>query len=285
MSQFEKPDLGMEPRPATTVSYSFFQRSLTNQNCQHYIFRDTGAKKLQFTDCDFSYCFFERAYFHNCTFVNCKFVGARFVDCNFRGATFEGCSFEYATFRQTQIAHKQILVNLPAWPNVRRELVRSLRKNAEGSGDAEAVKVFVREELTAAREHLKKAREGKESYYAQKYKGLANRISVRWQSLWVWLDWHVWGHGEYPWRIVRTIALTFGGAVVWQVTTDPATSMTMPLIDLSHAIAGHLKGIIYSYLGLKVVSMSDGMAAFLGLARYISLGLFISVLYKTMSRR
>jgi len=285
MSESVQLDLGVEPRPAATVSYSFFQRSLTKQNCQHYIFRDTGAKKLQFEDCDFSYCLFERAYFHNCTFINCKFIGARFVDCNFRGATFDGCDFEYASFRQTLIAHKQLLVNLPAWPNVRRELVRSLRKNAEGLGDAEAVKAFVREELTAAREHLKKAREGKESYYAQKYKGVTNKISVHWQSLWVWLDWHVWGHGEYPWRIVRTIALIVCGAALWQISTDPTTSMAIPVNDLARAVTWHLKNVAYSFLGIKVASISDGMAAFLSLARYVSLGLFISILYKTLSRR
>ena len=177
MDSHELQKFGLVEKPVVIVESKFLTKSVDRANFQHHFFRNTGAKELTFQNCDFSFCVFERAYFHACEFINCKFIGARFIDCNFRGAIFDGCSFEYAIFKSTLVSLAEMLKNLPAWPNVRRELLRDLRLNAESIGDAEAVKEYVREELTASREHLKKAREGKESYYASKYKGVRKKLS------------------------------------------------------------------------------------------------------------
>src|SRR3546814_13073740 len=91
----------------------------------------------------FSYSVFTRAYFHETTFANCKFVGAQFIDCNFRNAKLRRTDFSYARFNGTTIPTDQIIQCLPSWPNVRRELLQMLRRNAASFGDYGSKKVFV----------------------------------------------------------------------------------------------------------------------------------------------
>lgn len=278
-------NMSLANRPVKVISDKFITKSVSLNNFQHHVFRDTGAKKLEFKDCDFSYCLFERAYFHGCEFVDCKFIGSRFVDCNFRNTAFDGCDFEYAVFKSTLVSHKQLLRNLPAWPNVRRELLRTLRINAENIGNEEAVKEYVREELAASREHLKKAREGKESYYAKKYKGLASKITIYWQSMSLWLDWHLWGHGEYPGKLIRTIVLILIISTFYRLFNDNTLSENTTLLTVYSLTIQYLIENMYVFVGVLPDKYPGGLGALLALARYISLGLFISVLYKRLARR
>ncbi|MHB8623881.1 MAG: pentapeptide repeat-containing protein [Sulfuricaulis sp.] len=285
MENSEIQKLGLERKPVTVIADQFLTRSVDHANFQHCLFHDTGAKKLLFKNGDFSYCVFERAYFHACTFIDCKFIGARFVDCNFRSASIEGCHFEYAIFKSTLISEKELLKNLPAWPKVRRELLRNLRINAESIGDAEAVKGYVREELAALREDLKKARDGKETYYAQKYNTLGKKLSVYWQSVWVWFDWHLWGHGEYPSRLLRTIIIGVTGAALYRVGTYhqfPVTTSPSSILSIS---AADYMDVVKAFVGVVPVSFPEGLAALLSIFRYVVLGLFISVLFRRLARR
>jgi len=274
-----------EDKPVKVVNDKIFTESLTGRSFQHHVFRDTGAKKLKFKDCDFSYCVFDRAYFHACEFEDCTFIGARFTDCNFRNTTFNGCKFEYAIFKSTLVSHHQILKNLPAWPNVQRELLRTLRINAENIGDAESVKEFVRYELAASREHLKKARDGKESYYAKKYKGFWNKANIYWQSVWLWIDWHLWGHGEYPGKLLSTIVGILVLLTFFRTLTDHSFNGDSTFYDALSLFLDYLLQNIYVFVGVIPDKFPQGLAALLALTRYISLGLFISVLYKRLARR
>jgi len=277
--------LGLVDKPVTVVTDQFLTKSVEEANFQHHLFRNTGAKNLTYKNCDFSYCVFERAYFHGCNFINCKFVGARFTECNFRGATFDGCEFEYAVFSSTLISHKELLKNLPAWPNVKRELLRGLRINAERTGDAEAAKIFVREELSASREHLQKAREAKERYYAQKYKGFTKKIAVYLDSFWTWLDWHLWGHGEYPGRLIRTISIGLVAAALYRLYADQEVSGATSLTHVMSMFLAYFRDVCYAFLGVVPESFPIALASVLSLFRYVVLGLFISVLYKRLARR
>ncbi len=274
-----------ENKPVKVIKDKFFTESLTEMSFQHHIFRDTGAKKLKFKDCDFSYCIFDRAYFHACEFEDCKFIGARFTDCNLRNTTFDGCDFEYTIFKSTLVSHNQMLKNLPAWPNVQRELLITLRINAENIGDGEAIKEYIRYELAASREHLKKAREGKEKYYAKKYKGPWNKIKIYWQSIWLWIDWHLWGHGEYPGKLFGTIVgilfvLTFFRLISGHSLNDESTFYEVFSLYLDYFLQN-----LYVFVGIMPDKFPQNLAALLALTRYISLGLFISVLYKRLARR
>jgi len=278
-------EASLEDRPVNIIVNKYFKNSITSINFQHHVFRDTGAKKLVFKNCDFSFCLLERAYFHACEFIDCKFIGARFVDCNFRNARFEGCQFEYSIFKSTLISHHQILKNLSPWPNVRRELLRTLRINAESIGDAEAVKEYVREELSASREHLKKARDGKESYYAKKYKGFHAKLTIYGHSIWSWFDWHLWGHGEYPAKILRTIIIILIFSTLHLLFNDQTFSVNLTISNIISLSMKYFLESAFVFVGVIPDEFPDIVAALLSLTRYVSLGLFISVLYKRLARR
>jgi hypothetical protein len=285
MAHEDTLDTGIENKPVHVLQDVFFTISIEGKSFQHFQIKNAGAKELKFENCDFRYCTFERAYFHKCQFVKCNFTGSRFIDSNFRGASFDGCDFEYTTFKSTLIDGYELLRNLPAWPNARRELLRNLRLNAESIGDGKSAKIFVREELAASREHLKKARQAKEKYYASKYRSLPKRVQVYWQSLAVWVDWHLWGHGEYPWRLLRTIMLGLVLAGLYRVIGDSQITGGLSIKETAAASVTHLLDVIKVFVGVVPDTFPSGLAATLSLFRYIMLGLFISVLYKRLSRR
>jgi hypothetical protein len=66
---------------------------------------------------------------------------------------------------------KQFGANLPLWENVRADVARSLRINAQGLGDAEGANFFINREMDGTLEHWWKAFRQQESYYQQKYRG------------------------------------------------------------------------------------------------------------------
>ncbi len=188
-------------------------------------------------------------------------------------------------FSSTEVPYRELLANLCPWPNVNREWLRRLRINFESIGNIEAVKACAREEMTASREHLKKAREAKEGYYAKTYKGFWKQIPVRWESFRVFLDWHLWGHGEYPIKLflaVLTVLIVASGYVVVDFySVNNASSMR----DVLYAFLSAFRDVCYTFVGRPQNSIAEWLAAILSLFRYIALGLFISVLYKNIARR
>jgi hypothetical protein len=139
---------------------------------------DVSGKKQIFEHVDFSYSIFTRGYFHQAEFKGCNFTGTRFVDCNFRNAVFEDCSFGYCDFSGCRIETDEILKNLPDRPNVRRELLQIMRKNALSMGDVAAGRAFVIAELAAKKEHLRRAWKQDEKYYRKKYGGFQKQSLV-----------------------------------------------------------------------------------------------------------
>jgi hypothetical protein len=170
-------------RPVTTVEKQYFAGEFNGDDFRHHFFVDVGAKEITFKKVIFSFSDFENAYFKDCKFEGCEFIGAQFNNSNFRGSVFINCKFQYSIFRGTEISHKELLTNLSGMPNVDREWLRRLRINAESIGDVKAVKAYVKEEVRASREHLRKARAAKEGYYAKKYKKLDKRLAVYFESV------------------------------------------------------------------------------------------------------
>lgn len=275
----------LEDKPVRRIRDKFFARSLSDRDFSHSRLDNTGAKKLTFRGCDFSYCDFTQAYFHGCSFEECNFTGARFTECNFRSARFVACRFEYSTFKSTIISSEQLLRNLPSWPNVRRDLLTALRLNADSVGDAEAARKFVREELKASREHWKKAREAREGYYAAKYGGWRQRVEVYWRSIALWVDWHLWGHGEYPWRLLRAMAMGLVVAALLSASADSRLGIDSSVAAGAAVIWEHFVDVTKSFVGMEVRRTPVFLAVILSFLRYLALGLFIAVLYRRLSRR
>ena len=155
--------------PAASVGHEIvhepFPAKSEQTNYRNRRFTDTNGKDAEFTGCDFSYCHFERAYLRNANFTKCTFTGARFADSNFRGATFVQCDLRYATFSNSLLEFSEILSNLPLEPNLRSDLLRSLRANAASIGDYDVQGPLVLAELAAGRDHYHRVFVGADSYY------------------------------------------------------------------------------------------------------------------------
>lgn len=285
--------INTEKRPVITHEDVLFTDSICQLNFKHHHFIDTGctgtkAKTIEISHCDFSYTFFERAYFRNVKFYNCKFIGARFTDCNFRGSTFSCCDFSYLAVNGTIISVKEVLTNLPEWPNVMRDLLMAHRVNAESVGDIEAVKMFIRAELDASKEHLRRARDRREGYYSQKYSGFRSQAKVWWDSLFLWLDWKVWGHGEYPIQLVKFVSLIL---LAFTIMVFSATDSVTPIRTVSSLWTSLYDSFVFTFCTFIDLPVDNHrniniyLMALIVIARYLTLGLFISMLFRRLSRR
>jgi hypothetical protein len=272
-------------RPTKIIEKKYFNQHRQDDDFAHHFFIDTGAVKLSFTNVNFSFCIFKNGYFKNCKFVDCNFTGAQFENSNFRSSTFVNCKFIFSVFRGTEVSHLELLSNLSEWPNNNREWLRRLRLNAESIGDVKAVKACVKEEMLASREHLKKAREAKEGYYAKTYKGWDKRLPVYIESIGNFFDWHIWGHGEYPHKLAGTIVLIISLSSAYLFLQGQGVNGNAQWNDLLLHAWHCLRDVSQTFIGVKVESVGDGLASSLSLVRYVSLGLFTSVLYKSIARR
>jgi uncharacterized protein YjbI with pentapeptide repeats len=80
---------------------------------------DLNGFKKTFENCNFSASYIARGYFRDATFVKCKFVGCRITETNFREARFMQCDFRYTIFDRCLLPIKELISNLPLWPNVK----------------------------------------------------------------------------------------------------------------------------------------------------------------------
>lgn len=273
------------PKNRVIVDSQFITKSCEGDDFKNHVFTDVGCNKLTFKFVDFSFCIFDNAYFRDCKFEKCKFIGAKFIDSNFKGASFVNCKFQYSTFKNTEISCNELLSNLSPWPNANRDWLRRLRMNYESLGDVASIKACVKEEMLASRDHLRKAREAKESYYSDTYKGFLSQASIRWESFLNFIDWHLWGHGEHPYKL--GVAVLIWIAALSLVVMFDSYEITPASIwsDIAKSYLLSLRDVGYTFTGIKQPSVSEGLASLLSISRYIALGLFISVLYKSIARR
>ncbi|WP_294329204.1 pentapeptide repeat-containing protein [uncultured Sphingomonas sp.] len=243
-----------------------------------------NANKAQFIDCDFSYSVFERAYFRSATFRNCKFVGCRFYDSNLRGVSFSASDFRYATFHRTLLEPIEMIAVLPQEPNLKRDILQNLRANAAEIGDFSSQRDFVLAEIGAAIDHEKRALKGKEDYYRVKYQGFVPKARATLSYLGLMFSGLLWGHGERPLRLIGS-AIFFIAALsllnLWAV---------IPRVGWTETGAG-LKLIGYCFdkfwdAGPDIRFRGFVFVDYLLIAmRYVYIGLFISVMFKSISHR
>ena len=280
--------------PADVVEYKpaqFEHVKLTEsgpKNFKHAFLTDVSGKGEEFEGIDFSYCTFTRGYFHKAKFRECKFTGARFTDCNFRGASFTDCDFRYADFTGTRIETSEILKSLPDEPNIRRELLQILRKNALSLGDVGSSRQFVIAEIAAKRDHLRRAWRRDEKYYRNKYSGFWKHLGVGLKRVGFWADSFFWGHGERLWKI----AISASALLVLAATVSTmlwAGSQIDPTI--SSVAAEFIRYLTYYFaLFLDVpyprpLGQWFWMDAGVILARYIAFGVLVAGLFRWLSHR
>lgn len=266
--------------PSESVK-TFRKKAIKRASYRNRIFNDLNAHSAEFTDCDFSYSIFHRGYFRDAKFKNCTFVGCQFYDCNFRGSNLYLCDVRYIRFHRCQLDAKSIISALPTEPNIRQDALKNLRANATEVGDFDSQRLLVLEEIKASKDHYRRAVLGAEDYYQKKYPSLPSKLAAGWKLLLLYMSGIVWGHGERPTKIIVSglillalLTLINLGSVIdnltWSSFFGIVQYTTSVFFDLSPRT--EFKGFLFiDYL--------------LALLRYIYVGLYISVLYKTISHR
>ncbi|SHM98898.1 pentapeptide repeat-containing protein [Flavobacterium xinjiangense] len=258
-----------------------FTDNITTANFQHQQFIDFSSNGKTLTNCDFSYCVFQRVYFKNVKFINCNFTGAKFFDSNLREAEFENCKFHYSLFKYTIVNLKEVLKNLPEWPNAKVLLLQNHKVNANSLGDVKASKRFLLEEIDANKEHWRRAIAKKETYYSNKYAGFENWFRSRFNYYKLILDELIWGHGETPWKIVVNLFL-----LLLIISFLLSFSTNSSFITFLSSIYKNYKAAAKVFLAIPQHIISDNISiAIIILARYLSLGLYIRIMFNKYSWR
>ena len=261
--------------------YSGFGEDVLNTSFQHQQFIDFSGNCRIITNCDFSYCVFTRTYFKKVKFINCNFTGAKFFDSNLREAEFESCKFHYALFKYTIINPSEVLKNLPEWPNAKKLLLQNHKANANSLGDVKASKKFLLEEIDANKEHWRRAKNRKETYYTTKYSGIGNWFWTRYNYYRLIVDNWIWGHGEAPWKIVLNLFLLL--LIISMLLSFNENSNFNLFLD---QIATHYKSAVKIFLGISQHTTTNNSAiAIIVLARYLSLGMYIRIMFNKYSWR
>jgi hypothetical protein len=256
---------------------------ITGKSFSGFYLYEVTAHVHEFRNCDFSNAVIERSYFRSAKFVACNFTGAKILDSNFRSAEFSGCKFDYLLIQRSHISVPQVLLNLPPFANVRRDLLQQLRANALSIADGSHINALVQKELDAERQYWREARARVSVYYEQKHGTRPKIVTAYWHSFRLWMDQVVWGHGESTTRLLFSTfcALLFLSVIRWLLDSPGATA-EMTLGGLTDALENTWKlyldfpsaegrGLVWSSLVLML--------------RYLSLGLFISVLFRKLSKR
>jgi len=247
-------------------------------------FIDLNALATEFDGCDFRYSNFERGYFRDAKFTNCRFDGARFSNCNFKSANFYKCDLKFVSFRQCLLEVKDVIASLPSEPNIRREALQNLRANAMEMGDYESQGLLVLEEIEAAKLHYSYALRGYDSYHKKKYSTAFSKFRAGMKLGWLHANGLIWGHGEKSGRLLLSAAALLCVLALinfWSV---------MPRVGWIESKGGlkALEYVVQLFLDMSPDVKFKGYVAvdyLVVLMRYVYIGLFISVLYKSISHR
>lgn len=271
----------IEQYKVTENKNASFSDNLTDANFQHQQFIDFSSNGKTLTNCDFSYCVFQRVYFKKVKFICCNFTGAKFFDSNLREAEFENCKFHYSLFKYTIVNPIEVLRNLPEWPNAKVLLMQNHKVNANSLGDIKASKRFLLEEIDANKEHWRRAMAKKETYYSNKYAGFENWFKTRYNYYKLILDNLIWGHGETPWKIVVNLFI-----LLLIISVSLSFSTDSSVINFFNNIYENFKGAVKVFLAIpqRIIFDSTPLAIII-LARYLSLGLYIRIMFNKYSWR
>jgi hypothetical protein len=250
---------------------------------------DINGHKATFEKCNFSSAHIVRGYFREAIFKDCTFIGCRFSECNFREAKFIRCDFKYAAFDQCLLPIKELLINLPEWPNVRRELIQNLRANVRSVGDFNSDHLLLQHELEAERSHWKRAYKQTDSYYKEKYGSFGKRVSSWLRATALFLDSAVWGHGFSFWKLTAWTAFVLALLICFQFLTNHCCTDVTTFGQLSTDLKTSAWRTLSLYVDLPDVEKdwvekNRNFSIVVVMLRYISLGLFVTCFYRSVAR-
>lgn len=242
-----------------------------------HVLQRVSAKNIEFSNTDFRYSIFDGCYFRDCIFNSCDFTGCKFLGTNFHGSKFIGCKFEYASFERTLIESDVLDSCCPGSENLKMRFARTLRMNYQSFGDSASVNKAILVELDSTKVHFYKAWHSNESYYRKKYHGWQRlHYFLSWLKFWV-LDF-LWGNGEKPIKLVRSVCLllvliAFIDTIAYR---DPrlVSNFLQALLDSPQV-----------FLGTKLSSFPGIIIALITFVRLVVFGLFLSILIRRFARR
>ncbi len=259
-------------------------KSIIGKKFQHRQFVNVNALRAEINDCEFINCHFEKGYFRNTKFINCKFIGSKFYECNFHQATLLNCSLNFSKFYRCELEIKEILASLPMEPNIRQQALKTLKVNAIETGDHASIRLIVLDEIETTKIHNWRALVGADSYYKNKYSDITSKIQAGWSWLWLNFSGFIWGNGERPIQIlISGISILSVLTLVnfWAILPEKSWTQT----ENGWLIFKYTVSLFFdafpdeSFRGFLII---DYMICAM---RYVYVGLFISVLYKTFSHR
>ncbi len=256
-----------------------FAEDESHTSYQHHLFTRLSAKDRTFTAINFRYCTFDGCYLRSCKFQKCDFTGCRFISTNLHGSSFSECKFEYATFEKTQIASDILETQAPDLENLKARFARSLRVNYQQLGDSESVNKAIKIELEATKTHLYEAWHSKADYYRKiKYPGW-KRVAVFFEWLWFRVLHFVWGNGESPLRLLRTLAILFLLMSIYHANRVGAPWQIKPYLE-------GLRVAPEVFLGVRSFAQYGTLyLAIIATTKLLSFAALTSILIKRFSRR
>lgn len=255
-----------------------FESNVSNADFKNILFIRLVAKGKRFEKVDFKYTIFDTCYLRDCVFDSCDFTGCRFTGTNFYGARFCGCKFDYAIFERTMVDSEILDSGLPPYENLKLKLARTLRMNYQQIGDTGAANKAIKVELSATETHLKKAWLSNESYYRNKYKGKMRMVLFfQWLSFKI-LDF-IWGNGESPLRLTRSMIVFFIFLGIYDTLffkdATKVISYWESFIEAPQIFFGTFIPDNYNSL----------LLAFIVFIRLTAIGFFLSIIIKRFNRR
>lgn len=247
-------------------------------------FLDINAKGTEFENVDFRYSRFEGAYFEGAKFTNCRFTGSNFYDCNLRNARFYTCDLQYVIFSKCLLDVKEIVTSIPSEPNLRRDSIQNLRANAREVGDSESDKILVFQEIEATKLHYRHAASGYNGYYKKKYSSFFAKLTARAKLFSLNLSGLVWGYGEKPSRLLWSCLVFLSAASFINIWS------TAPRLGWDEINSGIkvVEYVVQLFLDMNPSQKFKGFEIvdyIVVMLRYIYIGLFVSVLYKSIAHR
>jgi hypothetical protein len=251
----------------------------------HYL--NAGFRGTKFEGFNFQHCTFARCYFKSAHFKDVRFLDCSFEDCNFDQAEFTGCTLDYSEFHNCKISFYQLFACLPSRLNLRRDLVRSLKVNAQSRGVNEDARRFLMEELMASRRHnWNKAFNLQDSYYRNKYKW-QDRVLGAWSWLGLSVSKLLWGYGEKPFRVVFVsgfIVIAFAIAYwLLGVPGDGAHGQLSLWEGLGYSVASFINSPPVDVIRPdRRIRIASTLEAYLGL---IFFGFLVAAIFRRISQR
>lgn len=290
MKETKIGDIAKGTDPKTQLIFCSEQADSTkfhNVNINTSIFSEIGLKNSEFRDSSFTQCHFKNIYFRGSSFCNTRFTGTTFTNCNFKKCSFQSCDFRYCSFYRCELPADEIISCLPNEPNLRRDLARNLRVNADSLGEKRNSDVFLDIEINASEKTYVEIFFANTKYYKDSYDSLA-RIQSAGKYILSKLSGITWGYGHRIGKLLLSYMLIITAIslikVLWDIEFETnGHNVHLSLFDsiiltFSESVGADTSGYIPTTTGGKVILYLEKLFS------TVYLALLSATLYRKVAR-